>query len=116
MSLFSRDTQQKLICRQSLVTIASCFIWFLVFFAQAHKEERFLFPAYPLICLLAAMSFVLLRNFIIFHTPVLHRFVLASIKLVFLTFTLISVSRVLALYKGKSLAFQIKYIEKVSLF
>jgi len=32
------------------------YLWILIFFTQAHKEERFLFPIYPLICLSAAIS------------------------------------------------------------
>ena len=31
------------------------YLWLLVFWAQPHKEERFLFPVYPLICLAGAM-------------------------------------------------------------
>ena len=32
------------------------FTWLAIFVVQAHKEERFLFPIYPLICLAAAAS------------------------------------------------------------
>ena len=32
------------------------YLWLLVFWLQPHKEERFLFPVYPLICLAAALS------------------------------------------------------------
>ncbi|GMT14335.1 hypothetical protein PFISCL1PPCAC_5632, partial [Pristionchus fissidentatus] len=31
-------------------------LWFLVFFSQAHKEERFLFPVFPLLALLSAVT------------------------------------------------------------
>jgi len=31
------------------------YLWLLVFWTRPHKEERFLFPVYPLICLAAAM-------------------------------------------------------------
>ena len=31
------------------------YLWLLVFWTQPHKEERFLFPVYPLICLAGAM-------------------------------------------------------------
>jgi alpha-1,2-mannosyltransferase len=31
-------------------------VWLGIFIAQPHKEERFLFPAYPLICLAAAST------------------------------------------------------------
>lgn len=32
------------------------YIWLGIMFAQPHKEERFLYPIYPLICMAAAMS------------------------------------------------------------
>ena len=32
------------------------YLWLSVFWMQPHKEERFLFPVYPLICLAAALS------------------------------------------------------------
>lgn len=35
---------------------ASFSVWCLIFFSQPHKEERFLFPVYPLIALMAAVS------------------------------------------------------------
>ncbi|ELT88204.1 hypothetical protein CAPTEDRAFT_183906, partial [Capitella teleta] len=40
--------------RQSIpswLALSAMFIWFLIFFTRPHKEERFLFPIYPLICL-----------------------------------------------------------------
>ncbi|XP_071493937.1 alpha-1,2-mannosyltransferase ALG9-like [Diadema antillarum] len=33
------------------LTMSSVYIWCLIFFTRPHKEERFLFPVYPLICL-----------------------------------------------------------------
>lgn len=41
-------------------------LWLLVFTVQPHKEERFLFPAYPLICLAAATSLDLLQKLFFF--------------------------------------------------
>ena len=32
------------------------YLWLLIFWTQAHKEERFLFPAYPLIVLAGALA------------------------------------------------------------
>ncbi len=37
-------------------SLAPMYIWMLIFFLQPHKEERFLFPIYPLICLAAAVT------------------------------------------------------------
>ncbi|XP_055636364.1 alpha-1,2-mannosyltransferase ALG9 isoform X1 [Toxorhynchites rutilus septentrionalis] len=36
--------------------ISSLYIWMFVFFMQPHKEERFLFPVYPLLTLCGAVS------------------------------------------------------------
>ncbi|BFZ53724.1 mannosyltransferase [Savitreella phatthalungensis] len=41
--------------RQWLVVVGPS-LWALVFFSQPHKEERFLFPAYPAVLLLGAMA------------------------------------------------------------
>ena len=38
------------------LTLAPMYIWFIIFFLQPHKEERFLFPVYPLICLCGAVA------------------------------------------------------------
>ncbi|OXB69698.1 UNVERIFIED_CONTAM: hypothetical protein H355_014001 [Colinus virginianus] len=38
------------------LTLAPVYIWIIIFFSQPHKEERFLFPIYPLICLCSAVA------------------------------------------------------------
>ncbi|KAG1697210.1 Alpha-1,2-mannosyltransferase ALG9 [Nymphon striatum] len=38
------------------LVISSLYLWIVVFFTRAHKEERFLFPIYPLFCLAGAIS------------------------------------------------------------
>lgn len=38
------------------ITLAPFYLWLLIFFAQPHKEERFLFPVYPLISLCGAIT------------------------------------------------------------
>ncbi|KAF8495055.1 glycosyltransferase family 22 protein [Gautieria morchelliformis] len=40
------------------------YLWFGVLTAQAHKEERFMYPAYPLICLNAAICLYLVRGWV----------------------------------------------------
>ncbi|KAK0412725.1 hypothetical protein QR680_006370 [Steinernema hermaphroditum] len=37
------------------ITASAC-LWLLIFFKQPHKEERFLFPIYPLIAILSAIA------------------------------------------------------------
>ena len=41
---------------RSMVFIAPFYLWLLVFSTQAHKEERFMYPAYPLLALNAAIA------------------------------------------------------------
>ncbi|EDO35244.1 predicted protein [Nematostella vectensis] len=36
--------------------ISGMYIWIAIFFTRPHKEERFLFPIYPLFCLFGAVS------------------------------------------------------------
>ncbi|CAK4609742.1 hypothetical protein LEN26_014853 [Aphanomyces euteiches] len=38
------------------VFLSPLVVWLAIMFAQAHKEERFLFPVYPLLCAAAAFS------------------------------------------------------------
>ncbi|XP_018319484.1 alpha-1,2-mannosyltransferase ALG9-like isoform X2 [Agrilus planipennis] len=38
------------------LSLAPMFLWLVVFLFQSHKEERFLFPIYPMICLAGAIS------------------------------------------------------------
>ncbi|XP_049802016.1 alpha-1,2-mannosyltransferase ALG9 [Schistocerca nitens] len=43
-------------CLPFWLSLMPMFLWMVVFFAQPHKEERFLFPVYPLICLNGAIT------------------------------------------------------------
>ncbi|KIR99848.1 alpha-1,2-mannosyltransferase [Cryptococcus deuterogattii 2001/935-1] len=46
-----------------LVTrLAPFYLWFAILTAQSHKEERFFFPAYPLLCFNAAVTIYLVRG------------------------------------------------------
>ena len=80
-------------------TLLPMYIWVAIFFSQPHKEERFLFPIYPLICLGGAVTFATLQK--LYCVFKLHKYV----KLHWLTiFTLVlygvvSLSRSLALIK-----------------
>ena len=78
-------------------------LWLIVFGIQPHKEERFLFPIYPLLCLAAASTVDDLQKLysIVFmkgrsrHYLDYTRWI--SIAIVFI-FSVLSISRVLALY------------------
>ena len=80
-------------------------LWLLVFGIQPHKEERFLFPVYPLLCFAAASTLDNLQR-IYYHmffrqkkgnylekTKWIGSFILVI-------FVLISTSRIIALYKN----------------
>jgi alpha-1,2-mannosyltransferase len=44
--------------------IAPFYLWFAILTLQPHKEERFMFPAYPLICFNAAVTLYLARGWV----------------------------------------------------
>ncbi|TYZ65298.1 hypothetical protein PybrP1_002306 [[Pythium] brassicae (nom. inval.)] len=41
---------------QRLAYLSPLYVWLTIMFSQAHKEERFLSPVYPLVCLAAAVT------------------------------------------------------------
>ncbi|XP_072774217.1 alpha-1,2-mannosyltransferase ALG9 isoform X2 [Taeniopygia guttata] len=79
------------------LTLAPMYIWILIFFSQPHKEERFLFPIYPLICLSAAVALSALQRYRLEHYTVSSNWL--ALGTVFL-FGLLSLSRSVALFKG----------------
>lgn len=59
---------QKSVSKQtllrSIVFVSPFYLWLAIFTAQPHKEERFMYPAYPALALNAAISLhILLANF-----------------------------------------------------
>ena len=58
--LLSFVTQQHPIMRapvwRSMIYTTPFYLWFAIFTVQAHKEERFMYPAYPLLCFNAAIA------------------------------------------------------------
>ncbi|KAF7302752.1 Mannosyltransferase [Mycena chlorophos] len=86
--------------------LAPFYLWTAILTSQPHKEERFMFPAYPLLCFNAAVTLYLMRGWIettfIYVTKSPYQ---ASQSQIFRTFTLsvvvasaaISLSRILAL-------------------
>uniref|UniRef100_A0A8C3NHR9 Mannosyltransferase n=1 Tax=Geospiza parvula TaxID=87175 RepID=A0A8C3NHR9_GEOPR len=87
------------------LTLAPMYIWILIFFSQPHKEERFLFPIYPLICLSGAVALSALQKcyHFIFQRYRLEHYTVSSNWLALgtvLLFGLLSLSRSVALFKG----------------
>ncbi|KAL7752429.1 mannosyltransferase [Sorochytrium milnesiophthora] len=92
---------------QSTVAVSGpLLLWLAVFMSQAHKEERFLYPVYPLVCVSAAVGLLdvvePLAGWVILGVTgrSLRYGSLASItvrRLVMLVFAVLSVSRIAAL-------------------
>ena len=105
----------------SLVLVSTLLVWLAVFFPQAHKEERFLYPVYPLICVISAIGIEtitslvisLFRNMRDLKVVVLDTFHLAFI----LVFSLLSLSRCASLYFNyhASMDVHLKFTETVLL-
>ncbi|CAL1289019.1 unnamed protein product [Larinioides sclopetarius] len=85
--------------------LAPMYLWMIVFFPLAHKEERFLFPIYPMICLAGALTVDTVQK-IFHHLFVRKKFIdyldsTSWISISFCTmFCIISLSRTVILYKG----------------
>jgi len=80
-------------------------LWLLVFWLQPHKEERFLFPIYPLICLAGAMVIDSCQKLFYFaFVRVKSQHFLAHTRwlglLAIAVTSIISLSRMAALYQG----------------
>ncbi|XP_038609657.1 alpha-1,2-mannosyltransferase ALG9-like [Tachyglossus aculeatus] len=87
------------------LTLAPMYIWMAVFVAQPHKEERFLFPVYPLICLGGALALSALQKcyHFAFRRYRLEHYTVSSNWLALgtvLLFGLLSLSRSVALFRG----------------
>ncbi|KAM8815651.1 alpha-1,2-mannosyltransferase ALG9 isoform 4-T4 [Rhynchonycteris naso] len=87
------------------LTLAPMYIWFIIFFIQPHKEERFLFPVYPLVCLCGAMALSALQKcyHFVFQRYRLEHYTVTSNWLALGTlflFGLLSFSRSVALFRG----------------
>ncbi|XP_042199845.1 alpha-1,2-mannosyltransferase ALG9 [Callorhinchus milii] len=87
------------------LTLSPMYIWILIFFTQPHKEERFLFPIYPLICLCGAVALSALQkcyHFLFQHYRLEH-YTVSSHWLALGTVILfgsLSLSRSVALFRG----------------
>ncbi|KAG9351484.1 hypothetical protein JZ751_022734 [Albula glossodonta] len=80
------------------LTLSPMYLWMLVFFTRPHKEERFLFPIYPLICLCGAKCYhFLFQRYRLEHYTISSNWLaLGSVLL----FAVLSLSRSVALFRG----------------
>ncbi|XP_053697618.1 alpha-1,2-mannosyltransferase ALG9-like isoform X1 [Sabethes cyaneus] len=79
----------------SLWKTLSLYIWILVFFVQPHKEERFIFPVYPLVSLCAALGALNCINWLSRRINISFQTVVIG---VISCYAALSVSRIAALY------------------
>ncbi|PWY97947.1 hypothetical protein BCV70DRAFT_202433 [Testicularia cyperi] len=56
------ESQASSLFTLALLRLVPFYLWFGLLSLQAHKEERFMYPAYPLLCLNGAASLYLLRS------------------------------------------------------
>ncbi|KAJ5961205.1 GPI mannosyltransferase [Penicillium vulpinum] len=49
---------------RSMTLVAPFYMWFGIFSVQPHKEERFMYPAYPFLALSAALSFHIILTYL----------------------------------------------------
>ncbi|OJZ88535.1 glycosyltransferase family 22 protein [Aspergillus luchuensis CBS 106.47] len=49
---------------RTVTLITPFYMWFAIFTAQPHKEERFMFPAYPFLALNASIAFHMILSFV----------------------------------------------------
>ncbi|GFT42058.1 alpha-1,2-mannosyltransferase ALG9 [Nephila pilipes] len=85
--------------------LAPLYLWIFVFFPLAHKEERFLFPIYPMICLAGACTLDTIQK--MYHNLFLKRRfadyleITNGISIAFcITFCIMSFSRTIILHRG----------------
>ncbi|KAL2408536.1 Alpha-1,2-mannosyltransferase alg9 [Exophiala dermatitidis] len=78
--LRQHTTKQSLL--RTLTFLTPFYLWLAIFTAQPHKEERFMFPAYPFLALNAAMAFHSLLAWIGSSDSVIFGRIPAKLKLV----------------------------------
>ncbi|XP_032824258.1 alpha-1,2-mannosyltransferase ALG9 [Petromyzon marinus] len=103
-SLLSKYNIQHL-GRPYWLSLSPFYLWLLVFIAQPHKEERFMFPVFPLVCLHGAVALSALQKCYHFtfwryrlehYTHSSQWLALSALAL----FSVLSASRTLAQFKG----------------
>lgn len=63
-ALFRSHTTSLQTILRSITLTAPFYMWFGIFTLQPHKEERFMYPAYPFIALDAALAFHILLTYL----------------------------------------------------
>ncbi|XP_026667474.1 alpha-1,2-mannosyltransferase ALG9 isoform X2 [Ceratina calcarata] len=97
------------LCLPYWFSLAPLYLWLLVFFLQPHKEERFLFPVYPMICLAGGIAVDTVQKLYFFvrtklsSTHIAYHYLQYTIHFTFFAILIcgfLGISRSLAIYKG----------------
>lgn len=62
--IFRSHTTSLQTSLRSMSLVAPFYMWFAIFSLQPHKEERFMYPAYPFLALSAALSFHIILTYL----------------------------------------------------
>ncbi|XP_059486586.1 alpha-1,2-mannosyltransferase ALG9 [Neocloeon triangulifer] len=103
--LISEKPDQRL---PNFLHLSPLYLWLAVFGLQQHKEERFLFPIYPLVCFCGAVALDGLQRIVFFTLKKVTRMNLSNYLRqtnffavgTAIIFVLLGLSRSFALYKG----------------
>eukprot|EP01137_Pigoraptor_chileana_P027130 Opistho-2@682 len=89
--------------------LSTLYVWFAIFFTRPHKEERFLFTVYPLVCVGAAVALAGIQSLLVSVAkrarklrPVAIGSVYGVAAVVVIPFLVLSVSRIWALHVSYS--------------
>lgn len=87
-----------------MVILFAVFLWVLIFFTRPHKEERFLYPIYPLFLIIASVSMSLVRSVMkrVFKSSIIGQLMDKLPHLIVLVHAIISIMRIVALFKNFS--------------
>lgn len=100
--IFMTTRKHKMLESTHWICVISMLLWLVIFSIQPHKEERFMYPIYPLICASAALTIKLIEQFVVgtrrpYSSPVF-KVIVYICCLAFLSFSL---SRVASIQRGK---------------
>ncbi|KAK7575993.1 hypothetical protein V9T40_012279 [Parthenolecanium corni] len=91
-------------CLSLILSLGSFYLWFATFSIQPHKEERFLFPIYPMVALCGAVSIdslqVLWYRFFIKKGLHYAKCTAKAALFILVVYSALGISRMLALYKA----------------
>lgn len=62
--LFTRLSSTRRTTLRSMMISTPFYTWLAIFTAQSHKEERFMYPVYPFLCLNAAIAMHIVLNYL----------------------------------------------------